>query len=342
MKPNTPIKTSLFFLVFTLIMGACSSKDEATEPVQNNTTAASISINAESSYEGLLNASFQLTAVVTNRDGDVLENQNIVWTSSHPEIATIDQTGLLRIVSDGQILITASIGSLEGIKTLRIVRTTQDLMAFTVADLSLQLAATSETSLEFLDVYRMTSTFVELSQGAVLEETSVNRDVIYYFYKGSAIMNIEGEEVAVAGESAVLVTANNRRSITSVSEDVQIIMTKINTGLSQIPGAYAVQSRVQMEGPRDPNQNIWNPFMQEESFVLGLYMLPQVVGGDNRLVHDWDEINIVTRGFGRFLTDEGIVQLEPGSIVYVREDNGHAFANLSSDMDVLILWNTRG
>ena len=342
MKMNTLLKPTLLFVLLSVGLTACSSKDEGVEPAQENNTAANITINAEASYEGLLNESFQLTAIVTNSDGEALENQNVVWASSHPEIATIDNTGLLRIVSDGQILITASIGSLEGIKTISIVRTSRNLIAFTVDDLSVQLAATGETSLEFLDVYRMTSTFIELAQGASSEETSINRDVVYYFYSGSAVMNIEGEEVIVEGESAVLVTANSSHNITSVTSDAQIISTRINTGLTQIPNAYAVQTRVQMEGPRDPNQNVWNPFMDEESFVFGLYMLPQLVGGDTRLVHDWDELNIVTRGYGRFLTDEGIVQLEPGSIVYVREDNGHAFKNLSSDIDVLILWNTQG
>lgn len=332
----------LWLLLLVTVL-ACTSKDEdGTEPTEANTTPANITINAESSYEGLLNESFQLSAVVTNSDGEVLDDQSVSWTSSDPAIATINNDGLLRILSDGQILITANIGTLEGIKTITITRTTEDLIAFTVDDLSNQLAATGETSMVFLDVYRMTGTFVELAQGASTEEISINRDVIYYFFKGSAVMNIEGEEVTVGEESAILITANSKRSITSVSADAQIIMTKINTGLSLIQGFYAMHSRAQMEGPRNPNQNVWNPFLNEESVIFGLYMLPQVVGGDTRLLHDSDELNIVTRGFCRFITDVGEVQLEPGSIVYVREANGHAFENLSSDTDVLILWNTQG
>jgi mannose-6-phosphate isomerase-like protein (cupin superfamily) len=333
-------KLWLLLLIFVM---ACTSKDDgATQPAEANTTPANITIHAESSYEGLFHESFQLTAVVTNSDGEVLDGQTISWTSSHPEIATINNEGLLRIISDGQILITARIGTLEGIKTISITRTTRNLIAFTVDDLSNQLADLGETSLVFLDEYRMTGTFVELTQGASTEEISINRDVIYYFFKGSAVMNIEGEEVTVAEESSILVTADSKRSITSVSADAQIIMTKINTGLSLIQGFYAMHTRAQMEGPRNPNQNVWNPFLSEESVIFGLYMLPQVAGGDSRLEHNFDELNIVTRGFSRFLTDEGEVQLEPGSIVYVREDNGHAFKNLSSDTDVLILWNTQG
>lgn len=330
----------LLLFIFAL---ACTSKDDGdTQPTEANTTPANITINAESSYEGLLNEAFQLSAVVTNSEGAILDGQPLSWTSSDPEIATIGGSGLLRIISDGQVLITASIGTLEGIKTISITRTTTNLMAFTVADLSDQLTTLGETSLVFLDVYRMTGTFVELPQGASTEETRVNRDVIYYFHKGSVIMNIEGEEVVVAEESSVLVTADSRRRISSVTSDVQIIETKINTGLSVIPGFYTMHTRAEMEATRNPNQNVWNPFLDEESVIFGMYMLPQVAGGDNRLVHDFDELNIVTRGFSRFLTDEGEVQLEPGSIVYVREANGHAFKNLSTDTDVLILWNTQG
>ncbi|MEM7085991.1 MAG: hypothetical protein AAF489_07405 [Bacteroidota bacterium] len=341
-KINFNYRSKLWLLLFIVVL-ACTSKDEqASQPNDTNTTPANIIINAENSYEGLLNEAFQLTAVVTNSDGEVLNNQTLNWTSSHPEIATINSDGLLRIISDGQVLITANIGALEGIKTIAIDLTTDDLIAFTVDDLSDQLEALGETSFVFLDVFRMTGTFVELPQGATTEETSVNRDVIYYFYKGSAVMLIEGEEVAVAEESAILVTANSRRSIVSVTSDVQIIETKINTGLSQIQGSFVMHTRAQMEAPRSPDQNVWNPFIDEESVIFGLYMLPQAVGGDTRLVHDFDELNIVTRGFSRFLTDEGEVQLEPGSIVYVREANGHAFKNLSSDTDVLILWNRQG
>jgi len=341
-KENFNYLPKLWVLVLITVL-ACTSKDDGiSETVEANTTPANIIINAESSYEGLLNEAFQLTAIVTNSDGEVLDGQTIGWTSSNPEIASINGSGLLRVLSDGQILITASIGTLEGIKTITIDRTTTDLITFTVEDLSDQLSALGETSLVFLDVYRMTGTFIELNQGDSTEETTVNRDEVYYFYKGSAVMNIEGEVVTIEEESAVLITANSRRSITSVSADAQIIVTKINTGLSLVPSSYAMYSRAQMEGPRDPNQNVWNPFMDEESVIFGMYMLPQVAGGDTRLEHDFDELNIVTRGLSRFLTDEGEVQLEPGSIMYVREANGHAFKNLSTDTDVLILWNTQG
>ena len=343
MKKITPRYLPKAWLLLIISVLACTSKDEGEpQPMGANNTPANITINAESSYEGLLNEAFQLSAVVINSDGELLDGQTINWTSSNPEVATINSTGLLRIISDGQILITASIGTLEGIKTMTITRTTSDLIAFTVDDLSDQLAVLGETSLVFLDVYRMTGTFVELPQGASTEETRVNRDVIYYFHKGSAVMNIEGEEVVIGEESSVLVTADSRRRISSVTSDVQIIETKINTGLSLISGFYTVHTRAQMEATRNPNQNVWNPFLNEESVIFGMYMLPKVAGGDNRLVHDFDELNIVTRGFSRFLTDEGEVQLEPGSIVYVREANGHAFKNLSTDTDVLILWNTQG
>jgi len=334
---------SKYVLLLLLLLASCGIEDEQAMPdPQANTTPANIRINAESSYEGLLNEAFQLTATVTNSDGEVLEGETLSWTSSDPQVATISNTGLLRIVSDGQILITASIGTLEGIKTISITRTTRDLIAFTVDDLSNQLAIHGETSMIFLDEYRMTATFMELAQGASTEEGFVNRDVVYYFFKGSAILNIEGEEVNVAEESALLIPSDSRSNIVSVTSDAQIITIKINTGLSTIPGSFAMYTRAQMVGPRNPNQNVWNPFMNEESVIFGMYMLPQVVGGDSRLVHNFDELNIITRGFCRFLTDEGEVQLEPGSIVYVREANGHAFKNLSSDTDALILWNTQG
>ena len=56
------------------------------------------------------------------------------------------------------------------------------------------------------------------------------------------------------------------------------------------------------------------------------------------LTHDFDEINLVVRGNGRFEMGADAIQVGPGSIVYVEDGLGHRFANLTGDLDVLILW----
>ena len=68
-------------------------------------------------------------------------------------------------------------------------------------------------------------------------------------------------------------------------------------------------------------------------------MLPKTQNGDSRLVHSWDELNIITSGSAKFTKDDGTVDVKKGSIVYVEAGNGHRFNFLNSDTDIFILWN---
>ena len=330
-------------LIFTLLIFsvlACSTNDdEKIVVVEVNSTPFSITIQAENTYTGSLNQSFQLTAIVRNSEGEILNNQVVSWLSSDTSVATITSNGSLLLVSNGQTTITASIGTIEDSKTINIELISNDLIVFSVSELSDQLSAQGGTSLIFLDESTMSSSFMELSPGESTDSSTVDRDQVYYFFEGNVIMNIEGQVVNIEEESAVFIAANSSRSITSVTTNSRIIITELKLVISQTQEPFSIFTRAEMEAPRNPNQNVWNPFLNEGSVIFGLYMLPQLVGGDNRLVHGFDELNIITRGSSRFETDEGDVQVEPGSLVFVREGNGHAFNMLNSDIDILILWN---
>jgi mannose-6-phosphate isomerase-like protein (cupin superfamily) len=69
-----------------------------------------------------------------------------------------------------------------------------------------------------------------------------------------------------------------------------------------------------------------------------MYMLPEELGGDKTLVHAFDEVNFVVNGRGRFHIDDDAIDVEPGSIVFVRAGSGHSFDSLEGDLDILILW----
>ena len=333
-------KLNIYVLLVATFFLACSSSDNGstTNPPVDN-TPSTIIIAAQNSYTGIVNETFQLTATVRNSNGNILSNQSLSWSSSDTSVATISNSGSLSIVDSGQITITVAIGSIEDSININIRISPPNLLAFTIADLSNELAAQGGTTITFLDEPTMSANLLELVTGETNSSTSSSRDQVYYFFEGNGTMDIDGENVVVTEESTVFITANSSRSITTVSTDMKVIITEVKTGVSQWPLAFRSFSYSQMEAPRSLNQNIWNPFLNEESVVFGLYMLPQVAGGDGRLVHGWDELNIITRGSSTFQTDEGNVQVSPGSIVFVRESNGHAFNNLSANIDILILWN---
>ena len=148
-----------------------------------NTDPYSIEIESESSYTGTLNQSFQLSATVKDLQGDVLENQLIIWESNDTSIATISSEGVLRIISDGQIEITAIADTISESKNIIISITTSTLIAYTANDLSNQLTDLGISELLFLNESTMSGTYIELSVGGTLHNTNPNRDQVYYFFE---------------------------------------------------------------------------------------------------------------------------------------------------------------
>jgi len=106
-----------------------------------------------------------------------------------------------------------------------------------------------------------------------------------------------------------------------------------STALSFSPG--------QIETGRNGGQNAWNAFLRSKSMIYGLYMLPKKLNGDSALTHRWDEVNLITKGRGKFQVGERIMDVKPGDIIYVRKGNPHFFRTLLDDLDILILFEMR-
>ena len=89
------------------------------------------------------------------------------------------------------------------------------------------------------------------------------------------------------------------------------------------------------------SEDVWNSFLKRKTMVLGLYMLPQKIGGDSSLVHKIDEINIVTEGSGKFSIDDIDMNVQKGDIIFVRKGKHHFFHALNGNMKILILFETK-
>lgn len=62
----------------------------------------------------------QLTAAVLDADNRVITGMTITWSSSNTNRATVDNTGLVRGISDGNANISASAGGKTGTTTVRV------------------------------------------------------------------------------------------------------------------------------------------------------------------------------------------------------------------------------
>jgi trimeric autotransporter adhesin len=56
----------------------------------------------------------QLSATVTDANGNVVTNRQVTWASSNSAVATVDQAGLVTAVGPGNASITATIGNVSG------------------------------------------------------------------------------------------------------------------------------------------------------------------------------------------------------------------------------------
>lgn len=62
----------------------------------------------------------QLTATLLDENGGVITGMTVTWSSSNTNRATVDQTGLVRAIDDGNVTITASAGGKTGTTTIRV------------------------------------------------------------------------------------------------------------------------------------------------------------------------------------------------------------------------------
>jgi len=99
-------------------------------------------------------------------------------------------------------------------------------------------------------------------------------------------------------------------------------------------------TKEEIEIPRDSSENVWNAFIETSSMVAGLYMLPKSLNGDDTLTHDFDEINYLVNGTAKFKMNNTVIDVKPGSIMWVKRGVGHYFYDLSDDFDVFILFET--
>ena len=95
------------------------SIDGVTKTLRVVVTAASLRIDSPTSFTAP-GTNVQLTAVVLDANGATLPNVPVTWSSSNPNVATVDPNGVLTATAEGFVTITASGGGVSGTTTMHV------------------------------------------------------------------------------------------------------------------------------------------------------------------------------------------------------------------------------
>ena len=102
-------------LGLTVFIMACSGPTAPPPPV------ASVSIQAVTTSVGV-GSSLTLSVILRDAAGDVLTNRTVAFTSSNASVLSVDATGLVRALAEGEATITASCEQKTGQLTMSVVR----------------------------------------------------------------------------------------------------------------------------------------------------------------------------------------------------------------------------
>jgi mannose-6-phosphate isomerase-like protein (cupin superfamily) len=89
--------------------------------------------------------------------------------------------------------------------------------------------------------------------------------------------------------------------------------------------------------PDGAEPNHWIVHLNSDDLSLGTYSIP--AGGlDDQTPHTEDEIYVVRSGRATLVTSTGIVDVGPGSVVFVPAGEPHKFTEISEDLALVVIF----
>ncbi len=107
-------------LAVPLLFSAC-----ATEPV-----VTTITLTTSATLLDALGATFQLTASLTDQNGEPITDQSATWSSNNDPVATVGTTGLVTAVSNGTAAIQATVGGVTASATVTVAQGVASIQVF--------------------------------------------------------------------------------------------------------------------------------------------------------------------------------------------------------------------
>ena len=89
--------------------------------------------------------------------------------------------------------------------------------------------------------------------------------------------------------------------------------------------------------PDGVQANHWVVHLNSTDLSVGTYSIP-AGGQDDQSPHTEDEIYVVQSGRATLVTTSGIVDVGPGSVVFVPAGERHRFTEVSEDLALLVIF----
>jgi mannose-6-phosphate isomerase-like protein (cupin superfamily) len=89
--------------------------------------------------------------------------------------------------------------------------------------------------------------------------------------------------------------------------------------------------------PEGTDANHWVVHLSSADLSLGTYSIP-AGGVDDQTPHTEDEIYVVQAGRATLVTTSGIVDVGPGSVIYVPAGEAHKFTEISEDLAMVVVF----
>ena len=198
MIPGRPIKMLMALLAAT-VAGACGGDDGALR------TPTTVTVSPDTTLSSL-KETVRLTATVEDQNGAVMSRTTVKWESSSDTIATVDESGLVTAVKNGQATVTATAGSASGSATV---------MVDQVANTVVINGATHKYSADgnTLPVSAEDTTHVRLAFGDTLQLLATARDANGHSVAGAEIKWTTGDTRVAVVTGAGLVTGKSEGAV---------------------------------------------------------------------------------------------------------------------------------
>ena len=89
--------------------------------------------------------------------------------------------------------------------------------------------------------------------------------------------------------------------------------------------------------PEGDEPNHFTEHLRSETLSVGTYCIP-AGGADDQEPHREDEIYVVTAGRARLQTDEGVIDVATGDVLFVGKGELHRFVDIAEDLALLVLF----
>jgi hypothetical protein len=119
-------RTASVSVIAGFLLSACGGSSEPPPPV------ATVELSPSEPMVDVGQAT-QLSAVLKDADGNILSGRALSWNSNRPTVASVNQTGLVTGVGDGEATITATSENKSGSTTVLVIGPCSTLRASSIA-----------------------------------------------------------------------------------------------------------------------------------------------------------------------------------------------------------------